>query len=127
MEALLVTVPSFLLRRLYVKGSLRHMPDGMAFDLLNKLGSGYARRLLPLTVDGNEVPLEDTSFVVDGKRVAFNEISEKSPFSISLNRTTSIVSRGIKLANGPHKIVMGFEVAGLGVLRFDFTDVAPDV
>jgi hypothetical protein len=98
----------------------------MAFDLLNKLGSGYARRLLPLTVDGKEVPLENSSFVVDGKQVAFNEISEKSPFSISLNRTTTVVSKDIRLVSGPHKIVMGFEVAGLGVLRFDFTDVAAD-
>lgn len=109
-----------------MKGSLRHTPDGMAFDLLNKLGAGYARRLLPLTVDGKEVPLENTSFVVDGKQVGFRQISEHNPFSIALNKTTTVVSKGVKLINGPHKIVMGFEVAGLGVLRFDFTDVAPD-
>jgi hydroxymethylglutaryl-CoA reductase (NADPH) len=121
-----VTVPSFLLRRLYVKGSLRHTPDGMAFDLLNKLGSGHARHLLPLTVDGKEVPLESTSFVVDGRQVGFKQISENSPFSIALNKTTTVVSRGVKLIDGPHKIAMGFEVAGLGILRFDFTDIVSD-
>ncbi|MBM3925542.1 MAG: hypothetical protein FJ320_06075 [SAR202 cluster bacterium] len=122
----MVTVPSFLLRRLYVKGSLRQTPDGMAFDLLNKLGSGYAKRLLPLTIDGIEVPLENSSFVVDGKQVGFGQISEKYPFSIALNKTTTVVSKGVRLISGPHKIVMGFEVAGLGVLRFDFIDTAPD-
>ena len=41
---------------LYVKGSLRNTDTGMEFQILNKLGSGQARRLLPLTVDGEELP-----------------------------------------------------------------------
>ena len=48
----MVSIPSFILRRLYVKGSLRNTDTGMEFQILNKLGSGQARRLLPLTVDG---------------------------------------------------------------------------
>ena len=46
----MVTVPAFLLRRLYVKGSLRNSDEGVQFQLMNKLGTGYAKRLLPLTL-----------------------------------------------------------------------------
>ena len=45
----MVTIPSFLLRRLYVKGSLLNTDKGVQFQLLNKMGTGYARRLLPLS------------------------------------------------------------------------------
>ena len=45
-------VPGFLLRRLYVKGSLAATEGGFEFQICNRLGSGYARRLLPLTLDG---------------------------------------------------------------------------
>ena len=118
----MVSVPSFILRRLYVKGSLRGTDTGMEFHLLNKLGSGYTRRLLPLTVDGEEVPLDRCAFLVDGTTVPFQEVSQENPFTIAINKMTIVVAEGVKLAPKPHKIGMGFEVAGLGVLKFNFTD-----
>ena len=36
----MVTVPGFLLRRLYVKQSLANTEDGFQFELMNRLGSG---------------------------------------------------------------------------------------
>ena len=58
----MVSIPSFILRRLYVKGSLRNTDTGMEFQILNKLGSGQARRLLPLTVDGGNFPWSPAPF-----------------------------------------------------------------
>jgi len=118
----MVSVPSFILRRLYVKGSLRGTSNGMEFHLLNKLGSGYARRILPIIVDGKEIPLARCEFQVDELSVPFQEVSQDKPFTIAINKTTKVVAEGIKLTSKPHKISMGFEVAGLGVLKFDFTD-----
>ena len=60
-------VPPFLLRRLYVKGSLRATGDGFEFQLCNRLGSGYARKLPPLTLDGDELDQTATTFEVDGQ------------------------------------------------------------
>ncbi len=120
----MVTVPGFLLRRLYVKGSLRNTDDGVQFQLMNKLGTGYARKLLPLALDGQEVPLGDCFFSVDGKQFPFDAVSNETPFTLDLNRTTIITVKRVALSNGPHRIGMGFEVAGLGILQFDFTDVS---
>ena len=119
----MVTVPGFLLRRLYVKQSLRNTPDGFEFDLRNGLGSGYTRRLEPLTVDGVEVPIERTSFVLEGERTGFGEVSRERTFTIVLNKTITVRVDGQTLDPGPRKIGMGFEVPGLGTLRFDFTDM----
>ena len=117
-------VPAFLLRRLYVKGSLVATADGFEFQMRNRLGSGYARRLLPLTLDGTELDMGRTTFEVDRKRATFDAVSADSPFTLGMNKTTIISYEGEALAEGPHKVGMRFEVAGLGELGFDFSDVA---
>ena len=119
----MVTVPGFLLRRLYLRGSLRNTEGGVNFQLLNKLGSGYARRLLPLVLDGEEVPFENCLFSIDGEKIPFDVVSNTTPFTLDLNKTTTIIITGVTLSDEAHTISMGFEVPGLGVLQFDFTDV----
>ena len=122
----MVSVPGFLLRRLYVKGSLRVTESGLAFDLKNSLGSGYARGMRPLTIDGEEVPMEDTTFTADGEPIAFSDVSPEVPFTLAMNRTTTISAAVVPLEPGAHTIGMAFEVQGLGVLRFNFTDTVAD-
>ena len=116
-------VPGFLLRRLYVNGSLRETDDGFEFQLRNRLGSGYARRMLPLTIDGQELDPATTTFEVDGKQFTFAQVSPETPFTLAMNKTTIIRAQGSRLGAAPHKVGMGFEVPGLGMLSFDFTDI----
>lgn len=120
-------VPPFLLRRLYVKGSLTATADGFTFRLENRLGSGYAKRMLPLTLDGEPLDLAASTFEIDGEETAFDAVSESVPFTLAMNKTTTIAYRGGAVAPGPHRVGMGFEVAGLGELGFDFTDEAAAV
>ena len=122
----MVSIPGFLLRRLYVKGSLRATDDGLAFDLKNSLGSGFANGMQPLTVDGQEVPMENTIFTVGGKSLSFADVSPEVPFTLAMNRTTTVAATGVVVAQGAHTIGMAFEVQGLGVMRFDFTDTLND-
>src|SRR5439155_8668122 len=119
-------VPAFLLRRLYVKGSLRNANDGFEFDLKNSLGSGYAEQVLPLTIDGEAMPVEDAQFTVDGAATPFAEVSKDQPMTLGMNRIVTLGVRGRTLAEGKHKIGIGFIVAGMGKMEFDVTDaIAP--
>jgi hypothetical protein len=122
----MVTVPGFLLRRLYVKKSLKNTDDGFQLQLRNRLGSGYAHKVWPLTVDGDEVPADDTVFEMDGETTAFSQVNKELTFSLAMNRTITISVAGVRLGPGPRKIGMGFDVPGLGTLRFDFTDLVAD-
>jgi len=115
-------IPSFLLRRLYVKSSLIATSQGFEFQLRNSLGSGYARSVLPLKVDSQIMQKNSTSFVIDGQSVNFDDVDEETPFTLGMNKTTTIKCSCDKLAAGSHTIEMSFEVAGLGVLSFSFTD-----
>jgi hypothetical protein len=109
-------VPGFLLRRLYVKGSLRNVDGGFAFDLKNSLGSGYAEQVMPISVDGEELPIAVTTFTVDGESVPFSDVSPERPFSLAM------AVDGRRLDEGKHKIGIGFVVTGMGKLQFDVTD-----
>ena len=115
-------VPAFLLRRLYVRGSLRHAADGFEFDIKNSLGGGYAQGMLPLKIDGAEIPLEAAAFRQGEEFVPFSTVSKQRPFTLALNLTTTIRVAGRSLDEGNHKIEMGFVVVGLGKMSFDVTD-----
>ena len=122
----MVSVPGFLLRRLYVKQSLRNTSDGFEFELRNRLGSGYAHRLWPLTVDGDELPIDQASFLLDGNETAFGDVSRERTFTLAMNKAITVRVKGSSLEPGARKIGMGFDVPGLGTLRFDFKDVPGD-
>jgi len=118
----MVQVPPFLLRRLYVKGSLRNTPEGFQFQIKNSLGAGYAQELLPLTLDGQELPKEDCYISLGDEPTPFSAVSEATPFTLAINKVTTIVARGHRLEEGQHRIGMGFEVVGLGKMAFEVTD-----
>ena len=122
----MVSVPGFLLRRLYVKQSLRNTSDGFEFELRNRLGSGYAHKLWPLTVDGDEVPIDQASFLLDGDETAFGDVSRGSTFALTMNKTIIVRVKGASLQPGARKVGMGFDVPGLGTLKFDFRDLVED-
>ncbi len=119
----MVKVPGFLLKRLYVKGSLRNTEGGFRLSLKNTLGSGYAQGLMPLTVDGEAMPLEDSYFFVEHREVPFAEVSKETPFALGMNREASMLVKGKTLAPGPHKVGLGFSVVGLGPISFEIADV----
>jgi len=118
----MVTVPGFLLRRLYQKGSLKNTEDGFQFQLKNSLGPGYAKSMLPVSVDGEELSLEQCFFYVDDIETPFSSITEEAPFTIALNKLTTVKVKATPLEPGPHKVGMGFVVPGLGKLKFDVKD-----
>lgn len=117
-------VPAFILRRLYVKGSLENIEDGWRFTLRNSLGSGYAKAMQPLKVDGEEIPMEVSSFHQDGEDITFDRVSDERTFGLPMKRSIVISVRGEPLPPGPHKVWMGFVVPGFGRIGFDFTDEA---
>jgi len=119
----MITVPSFLLKRLYVKGSLHNTDQGFQFELENTLGSGYGTELLPLTLDGEELPGESSYVVLDGEETPFSVVSKDKPFTLAMNKTSVILVKGVSLSEGPHKMGFSFVVQGLGKLSFEVTDL----
>ena len=110
------------MRRLYVKGSLENTDEGVSFQLKNSLGSGYAKGMAPVALDGVAYPMEDTFFSLEGNETAFSDVSDEKRFTIALNKTITIKVKGPHLDPGQHRIALGFVVPGLGQLGFDVKD-----
>ena len=110
-------VPEFLLRRLYVKGSLRNTEGGFAFDLRNSLGAGYAEQVLPLSLDGDQLPLSAARFVVDGVTTPFAAVSSQAPFTLAMDGLVTVEANAPALTDGKHRIGIGFIVTGMGEMR----------
>ena len=119
----MITVPPFLLKRLYVKGSLRNNDQGFQFELRNTLGSGYGTELLPLILDGRELRKEASYFVLDSEEVPFPAVSKDKPFTLAMNKILTVLVYGVTLPEGPHKLGFGFVAQGLGKLGFEVTDL----
>jgi len=107
---------------LYVKGSLHNRNDGWGFKLKNTLGSGYAKGLIPVTVDGTEIALGHSFFDNEGEETSFTAVTDENTFGLKLNRDILIYFKADQLKSGDRKIAMGFIVPGLGTLKFDFND-----
>ncbi len=122
----MVSVPGFILRRLYVKGSLKNAATGFEFELRNILGSGYSTKVWPLKVDGEELSADRSYFNVEGKETPFTDVSAENTFSLEINKTITVWTDGISLEAGAHTVEMGFDVPGLGSMKFDFTDELAD-
>lgn len=118
----MIQVPPFLLRRLYVKGSLHNTAEGFEFQLKNSLGAGYAQELLPLTIDGQQLPKDHCFFSLGKEPIPFSAVGEATPFTLAMNKVTTITARGRRLEEGQHRIGMGFVVVGLGKMAFEVTD-----
>lgn len=121
----MVTVPAFLLKRLYVKGSLKPTPDGFEFRVENKLGSGYATEMLPVTLDGEPFPLDQSYFRPDGEdEVRFSEVGSDKPFTLEVGKGLAIGVHGTPPPTaGPHKVGLGFVVQGISSLSFEVSEV----
>jgi hydroxymethylglutaryl-CoA reductase (NADPH) len=118
----MISVPPFLLKRLYVKGSLRNNEQGFQFAMENKLGSGYGNQLLPLILDGQEIPLDCSYFLIDSNETPFSEVSKEKPFTLPMNKVLTIKVKRVSLTEGAHKIGMSFIAEGLGKLGFEVND-----
>ena len=121
-------VPAFILRRLYVKGSLKNAPDGWQFTLRNSLGSGYAIGLVPIKLDHDtEIPMTETWFESDGTTVTFDQVTDKNTFGLKMNNEIVINVIGDQLKAGEHTIYFGCIIPGIGKIGFDFADVAQPI
>ncbi|MHA1577279.1 MAG: hypothetical protein ACTSU3_07945 [Candidatus Thorarchaeota archaeon] len=115
-------IPTFLLRKLYVKGSLENVEDGFVFKLKNSISSATAVNFEPIKVNGNEYPLDATKISSEDGEVSGNEISEENTFPIKVGLDISVHIKGEQLAAGEHTIDISLSTKEVGNLAFDVTD-----
>lgn len=118
-----MSVPAFILRRLYVKGSLRNVENGFEFSLRNVLADAELIKPLEIYVDDTQIPLENVTLIAGTTSISNKDIAESNPVKFSLNMTATIRVDGARLEPGEHKITLVVTVKGYGTIKFDVRDV----
>jgi len=117
------SIPVFLLKKLYVKGSLKNTPTGFELAIQNTIAPGTIVGMLPVIVDGKEYPVEQTTVVVgDGSKLASADVSARSPLKFGVGQRVTIQISADPLPSGPHKLVLGPKTKEAGTLKIPVDD-----
>jgi len=116
-------IPSFLLKKIYKKGSLRHIEEGIAFDLKNILAPGLITGI-------NFVKINDTIYnssviqiIKSGVETVAEQISLEDPLLVKLNEEiTCVMKSGLKLKEGINNIIVELTSHDVGRVQVNLSD-----
>ena len=116
-------IPPFVLKKLYVRGSLRTVEGGFALDLNNSIAPATIAALTNLQVDGQEMDTSQVTVIPSGSEPRpMNEITAQSPLQFPLGATFALRVAGWPLDPGPHEFVVRVIVQEAGPLDIPISD-----
>ncbi|MGW8319239.1 MAG: hypothetical protein ACWGPS_08300 [Candidatus Promineifilaceae bacterium] len=115
-------VPEFLLRALYVKGSLSNNDGGFEFQMKNDLGPARIIGARLLQLDRKPVPLEKCTFIHGDKRASFAEVSPQNSVLMRKGEAITVHVHGVSLQRGRHTLGINVEVKDMGTVSFTVND-----
>jgi hypothetical protein len=114
--------PSFLLAKLYVKGSLKNTDSGFEFDLKNIIDSTQLIGIGPICVGEKNYEGASITMIVADKTVNGAELSRQNSIPVRMGLPLKVTVAGDKLAPGSHRIAVAAMTIDIGRIKFDFTD-----
>jgi len=111
-----------ILRRLYVKKSLKNTDNGFEFALKNILADATIVKPLEISVDDNPIPVDKVVLITDSKIISNKDVSESNPVEFSLNTTVTVRIDGKRLDQGEHKLLITGVTKEYGRIKFDVKD-----
>jgi len=116
-------IPSFLLKKLYVKGSFKNTATGFELKLQNALAPGTLLGFSPLEIDGRAVPLERVYFSVnDAPARRADQVSLDAPVLFPVNSIVTIRVEDQPLARAAHRLTLEINTREAGALKIDAED-----
>ena len=123
----MTVIPNFILKKLYVAGSLRLVPEGVAFDITNPLGPGILTRINAIKLNDVEYLAHQIVLKLEDKFIHAAEISENNPVTLFLNQSATCILRGAELAVGKHIITVDLLSKEAGKVTLSIHDqVSPE-
>jgi len=117
------SIPTFLLKKLYVKGSLKNTTGGFELAIQNTLAPGTIAGLAPLKVDGQEYPLEKITVVLpNGNEVSAIGVSGAAPLRFAIGDKVTIQVAGDPLPAGMHNLTISPKTKEAGLLEIAVQD-----
>ena len=110
-------IPPFVLKKLYVRGSLHYEGDGFALQLNNIIAPGTITGVANIDLDGRAVDLAHVTVTPSGgdARPA-GEITAQAPLQFPVGESIKLTVGGIAPEAGPHELVIRVVVKDVGPL-----------
>jgi len=116
-------IPPVILKKLYVKGSLKAEEEGFSLALKNTIAPGTIVGLKGLELDGQPVPLEQMTVALEGEEErAATSITADAPLSFSLGAKFTLRVTGTSLPPGSHTLKIHVVVQDVGPLEIPVSD-----
>jgi len=115
-------IPSFLLAKLYVKGSLKNNEKGFEFALKNIIDSTMLIGIGPITAGEKTYEGDAITMTVGDKSVNGAELSRSNSVPVRMGVPLKVEVAGDQLAAGAQKISVAATTTDIGKIKFDIND-----
>jgi hydroxymethylglutaryl-CoA reductase (NADPH) len=117
-------VPSFMLKKLYKKGSLRNGSEGLEFTLENSLSTVALTKLERVMVDGEAHEATQVEVVTDGNVQPATSFSPEAPMNFARGANMTVRIKGFQAdASKSHAVVLEATARGMGLLKVEIGDL----
>ena len=114
--------PSFVLTKLYVKGSLKNNEKGFQFDLKNVVDSGTLVEIGPIIVGDKSYEAAFITVVTSNQERTGDQVTRTNPLPVYLGMLFSLRVNGDPLTPGEHTFTVSILTREIGRIKFDFQD-----
>jgi hypothetical protein len=115
-------IPSFLLAKLYVKGSLKNDDTGFKFNLKNIIDSTTIIGIGPISVGEKSYQADAIAMTLADKTFRGAELSRDNSVPVRVGVPITVRVAGEKLLPGTQKIGVSATTSDIGRIKFDFSD-----
>jgi hydroxymethylglutaryl-CoA reductase (NADPH) len=115
-------IPSFLLAKLYIKGSLKNTADGFEFSLKNIIDNTMLAGIGPVVVGDKSYEAAALSMTVGVKTWKGDEISRTNAVPVRMGMTLRVGVTAEKLAPGVQRVSVSATTTDIGRIKFDISD-----
>lgn len=115
-------IPSFLLAKLYVKGSLKNTDTGFELALKNIIDSTLLIGIGPITAGGRAYDGAAITLIVFEKSVNGAELSRQNPVSVRMGVPLKVCVTGDPLSPGAQRVSVAATTSDIGKIQFDISD-----
>jgi hypothetical protein len=115
------TIPAFMLKQMYVKGSLHNQADGFSLTVRNHLAPGTLVGV-GLAVDGTLLDPAAITVVVGDTRTPAPAVTADTPLPFPTNMPLSLEIVGAPLAPGAHTLALQAQTREIGAVTIEVKD-----
>ena len=116
-------IPTFLLKKLYVKGSFKNTAHGFQIALRNTLAQGTLIGVGAIQIDGRTISHDKIFIALDnGAPVRASDVSFDAPRAFPLDVTVTFRVEDQPLSPGAHRVNIVVNTKEAGELKIDAED-----